>query len=334
MSEDIDRPTGHTVDAGVIGVGSMGRHHARVYSELADVNLVGVADVDESQAASVATKHGARALAMEPLLDAVDVVSVAVPTQYHYDIACECIDRGVDILVEKPFVADPDDGRELIARAERADVTVQVGHVERFNPAVMALDDVLPDLDIIAVDAKRLGPPLEREIKDSAVMDLMIHDIDILLSLVDGEVNTLSASGTRDNRYATATFTFDDGTVGTLTASRVTQEKVRELSITARQCQVNVDYTNRTIEIHRHSLPEYIEQNGDIRYRHESVVERPMIENTEPLKNELSSFVDVATTGEPPVVTAESGLRVLEIARQIDELAFATTDDRSEVTVR
>ncbi|WP_115863541.1 Gfo/Idh/MocA family protein [Halorussus litoreus] len=318
-------------NAAVVGVGSMGRHHARVYSELPDVNLVGVSDVDEETARQVAEDHGTIPMDRDALLDAADVASICVPTRFHAEVAAECIDSGVDVLVEKPFVADPARGRQLIERAEEAGVTIQVGHVERFNPAIRALSDVVADLDVIAVDARRLGPPPEgRQLDRSAVLDLMIHDIDVVLAMLDGQPENVTAQGVKDNQYAAATLSFSDGTVATLTASRVTQERVRTLAITAEECRVDVDYVDRSVEIHRHSLPEYIEDNGDVRYRHESIVERPTVETGEPLKNQLESFVAAAISDAEPVVSGEDGLRVLELARQIDE---AAADPRPEPEV-
>ena len=324
-------PTEAPVRAGVIGVGSMGRNHARVYSELPGVELVGVSDRDRQRAATVAGQYGTEPLPFEDLLDATDVASIAVPTAAHYPVATACIDAGVHALIEKPFVAEPEEGRDLIRRADEAGVTLQVGHVERFNPAVIALQDVVSDLDVIAISARRLGPPRDRAIGDSAVLDLMTHDIDVVLSLLDAEVESVEAVGVRENAHAAAHLTFDDGTVAELTASRVTQQKIRRLAVTARDCRVNVDYAGQSVDIHRHSMPEYIEADGDLRYRHESIVERPTVQNGEPLKKELASFVECATTGEEPVVTAEDGLRVLEVAQEIDDLAAAGQFETEEV---
>lgn len=307
--------------AGVIGVGSMGQYHARVYGELPGVELVGVSDVDDARAAEIADRHGTRASDMARLIDDVDVVSIAVPTAHHYTVARECIENDVHVLVEKPFVADPADGRRLVSLAEERGVTVQVGHVERFNPAVRAVSEILADHEILAIDAQRLGPPRERRIEDNAVMDLMIHDIDVLLSLVDDDVSTVNALGAEDNRYIDAQLGFENGVVSSLTASRVTQKKIRELSITARECWITVDYIDRSIEIHRHSLPEYVEGRGGVHYRHEGVVERPMVDSGEPLKEELAAFVECVRTGQEPLVTAEDGLRALRVARKIDRLA-------------
>lgn len=307
--------------AGVIGVGNMGRHHARIYSNHIDTTLIGVADADESRAIEIAEQYATRALETSDLLEAVDVASVAVPTPYHAETVRRCIDRGVDVLIEKPFVEDVAVGEELIELAADRDVTIQVGHVERFNPAFMALDGIVDDLDILAIDAERLGPPLDREFRANSIIDLMIHDIDLLGSLVDSEIVSIDAQGTTENKYATATFSFECGTIATLTASRVTQQKVRRLRLTAKSALVDVDYIDRTVEIHRQSVPEYVENNGDIRYRHESIVERPMVENGEPLRNEIDAFVSTVRNGTPPVVTAEDGLRAMELAQRIDHLA-------------
>ncbi len=312
-----------TVNVGVIGVGSMGRHHARVYRELPNTRLVGVTDVDMDAATDVASTYETTALSMDRLLNSVDGVSIAVPTNYHYDTVMQAFEKGVNVLVEKPIVDSPEKGRELIDYADRNDLVLQVGHVERFNPAIRALTDIVPDLEVLSVDARRLGPPLDREMSTTPVLDLMIHDLDILLSLFDGEATVRNASATADNQYVTSTVEFGD-VLGTLTASRVTQRKVRELSITARECQVHVDYISRSVQIHRHSLPEYIEKNGDVRYRHENIVEHPTVENGEPLKKELAAFIGAVQNGTDPIVTGEDGLAALVLANEIERAAMGT----------
>jgi len=312
---------GDPLVAGVIGVGSMGYHHARVYSELPGANLRYVADKDDSRAREVAEEYGATAVDRETLYEAVDVVSIAVPTIHHYETVRDAIDHGVHVLVEKPFVADLAKGRKLDRVAKDAGIVLQVGHIERFNPAVRVLADLVPDLKVVGVTADRLGPPVDREGEDSVVMDLMVHDIDILLSLQDSPISSLSAKA-HDDRHATAQFEFEDGSIASLTASRLTQQKVRTLSVTAISCRVTVDLIDQTVEIHRHSAPAYVESNGDVRYRHESVIERPTVENGEPLRAELESFLEAARTGRDPLVTAEDGLRALELASKIESLAL------------
>ncbi len=315
------------VAAGVIGVGTMGRHHARVYSELPGVSLVGVQDVDRAQAESVAAEYETSARSMDELLAVADVVSIAVPTAYHYKTVRRSLEAGTHVLVEKPFVEEIERGRELARLAEKRDLTLQVGHIERFNPATRVLAEIAPELDVVGVDIKRLGPPVDRDGEDSVVMDLMIHDIDILLSLVDAEIQSISATA-RDEQHANVQFQFDDQSVASLTASRRTQQKIRELSVTAASCRVNVDFIDQSVEIHRRSLPEYVETDGDIRYRHESVVERPIVENGEPLKGELEAFVEAVRTGEEPVVTADDALQALSVVEEIEASVF---DRRMEV---
>lgn len=313
---------------GVIGVGSMGQHHARVYSEMAESTLIGVSDVDEHRADEIAERYGTSGYALESLLSAVEAVSIAVPTQYHYEIAKACLEHDVNVLIEKPFVDDFDAGIELIEAADDRGLVLQVGHIERFNPAVQQLVDIVPQLDIIAVEARRLGPDPGRVIDDSVVTDLMIHDIDIISSLLNSEVDSIQAAGNANGRYAAATLRYENDIVGSLTASRTTEQKVRELHITAEERFIKMNYLDQSIEIHRQSAPEYVTDDGAVRYRHESIVERLAVDNIEPLKNELQSFLEAISTSSEPVVSGEDGLQAMQIAQDIDAIAF---DGRSDL---
>ncbi len=306
------------LEVGVVGVGSMGENHARVYEELPSADLTGIFDVDEDRATAVADEYGASPMALDDLLASVDAVSVVVPTAHHYDVATKCIDAGVATLIEKPVVEDPETGRKLQAKARDAGVPIQIGHIERFNPAVETLADLIADLSIVSFSAERLGPPPGREIEDSAVLDLMIHDIDVVCSLLGEEPTAIQSSGVADNRHATALLEFGSGTMASLTASRLTQRKVRRLEVTAEECLVELDYIDQSIDIHRHSVPEYVEANGNIRFRHESLVERPRVPTEEPLRNELATFLDAVASNETPRVTIDDGLTALEIARRIE----------------
>ncbi|MFD1588387.1 Gfo/Idh/MocA family oxidoreductase [Halorientalis brevis] len=317
--------TEQKINAGVIGVGKMGQHHARVYKEIPGVRLTGIADADDDRATQIATKYGTVPRDRDEVIDRCDVVSIAVPTRYHHEVASEAIDAGVHVLIEKPFVRDLQEGRDLVNKAREQDVRLQVGHIERFNPAVQAVTDIVTDLDVIAVDVRRLGPPVDRDSKDGVVLDLMIHDIDVLTAIMGSDISDVTAMSTRDGNHVTAQVEFANGVVGNLTASRVTQEKIRDLAVTAEDCRVNVDYENQTVQIHRHSVPEYYESDGDLRYRHESIIERPTIENGEPLREELEAFVTAVREGTEPPVSGEDGLAALQIARQIQERTI--TDD-------
>jgi len=303
--------------AGVVGVGSMGRHHARVYDELSGVDLVGVTDADESRASAVAAKYGTTARSQSALLAGADVVSIAVPTRYHEAVARDAIDAGTSLLVEKPFVTDPDVGRSLCRRATEAGVTLQVGHIERFNPAVQALQDVVSGMDVIALEARRLGPPVDRDTADGVVLDLMIHDVDLALSLVDSAVTSVSATRAHDEDHVVAQLDFENGVAADLTASRVTQEKVRELAVTATEGWVTVDYASQCLRIHRQSVPEYYDDDGSVGHRTASVTERPTVDNEEPLKRQLRSFVETHRDGGDPEVSGEDGVRAVELAQRI-----------------
>jgi len=308
------------VETGVVGVGSMGDHHARIYAELGDTELVGVTDADDQAARETAARYGTVARDWEDLLDRVDAVSIAVPTEYHYDLARDCIERGIPVLVEKPFVERSARGRELLALAEENGVPVQVGHVERFNPAVDVLRRYVQGLDVIAVSARRCNPPpAGRDIDDSAVLDLMIHDLDVLLSLVEGDVESVSSLHTRGGRYATAELQFDDDTIGQLTASRVSQRRARELTVTADDCLVHVDYDAQTVEVHE-------QPSGNHTPGEEKVVKQLAVDEDEPLKRELRSFADVVRNGGTPVVSGRDGLRVVELAQRLDEPPVAAAN--------
>lgn len=313
---------------GVIGVGSMGKHHARVYEALPEVDLVGVTDADPDRAAEIATEYGTQAYEFEDLLDQITAVSVVVPTRYHYDIASRCLKAGVDVLIEKPIANTVTEADKLIELADEYDRILQVGHIERFNPAVETLQKFVDDLNIVSIHAERLGPPPKRRIDDSAVMDLMIHDIDIVLSLLGEMPKTVSGAGVRQNRHATATLTFDSDVVANLTASRLTQKKVRKLDVVAEECLVQVDYMSKDVEIYRQSRPEYITEDTGLRYRHESIIERPVVDSVEPLANELSSYLEAVKNRSDPIVDGEDGLQALHLANRID--GFRVEDDSIE----
>jgi dTDP-4-amino-4,6-dideoxygalactose transaminase/predicted dehydrogenase len=332
-TQNLSSMTAHQIEAGVVGVGRMGTNHARVYKELPEVDLVGVADADPSRAEETAETYGTHPMDTGDLFDDVDVASIAVPPRFHYDVATDAIDAGVDLLIEKPFVTDVSNGRALIERAAANDVTLQVGHIERFNPVVEVLQDILPDLDVIAVTARRLGPPVDRDTNDDVVMDLMIHDIDVVLALLEEDLVSVTATGARNGRHATAQLNFENDVVGTLTASRVTQKKIRDFTITARECLVTVDFIDQSVEIHRHSSPEHVTDDEGYRFRNESVIERPMVESGEPLRRELSSFVDAVSNDVTPEVTAEDGLTAMQLARQISALATTTEQPAGRLDV-
>ncbi|WP_146418014.1 Gfo/Idh/MocA family protein [Haloarcula hispanica] len=323
---------GETLDVGVVGVGAMGRHHARVYNELSGATLIGVADANADRAKQIADKNEVRACDSADLCKQADAVSIAVPTRYHAEVARQCIDAGTGMLIEKPLVVKTATGRDLIDAADAEDVTLQVGHIERFNPVTEVLEEILADIDVISVSAKRLGPSVDRTVEDSAVTDLMIHDIDLICHLLPSAVSDIQVSGAAQGRYATATLEFSSGVIGSLTASRVTEKKIRQFKITAESCYVTADFIDQSLEVHRQSVPEYVATDNEVRYRHESIVEKPAVRTGEPLKRELESFLDAVQTNSQPRVTGEDGIRAVELAQTIDRKAFDAGSSEGEFT--
>ncbi|MFB1065122.1 Gfo/Idh/MocA family oxidoreductase [Natrinema sp. H-ect4] len=328
-----DRTTDGTTDeqirAGVIGVGSMGENHARIYAELPRVELVGVTDHDDGIARRVANEYGTEPVDLETLCERCDLVTVAVPTHAHYETVSACLEAGVNVLVEKPIAETVEQGQKLAELAREAGLILQVGHIERFNPAVQTVEELIDELDVISIEAHRLGPPIDRTAPGNVVFDLMVHDVDVVGSILDEKPHSVAAMGAENGQYATATIEYDD-VIATVTASRVTQKKVRKLTVTARECLVEVDYLEQSVLIHRDSYPEYLTDDGQSRYRHESVVERPRVDTGEPLRNELESFVEAVRTGTEPEVTAEDGIQALETVQLIDRLAMGATDETDD----
>ncbi|QLK26708.1 Gfo/Idh/MocA family oxidoreductase [Natrinema zhouii] len=331
MSTDYrtDETSDEQIRAGVIGVGSMGENHARIYAELPRVELAGVTDHDDGIARRVADKYETEPLDLETLCERCDVLTVAVPTRAHYEMVSTCLEADVNVLVEKPIAETVEQGQQLAEQAREAGLVLQVGHIERFNPAVQTVEELIDDLDVIGIEAERLGPPIDRTTSDNVIHDLMVHDVDVVGSILDDTPHSVTAMGTENGQYATATIEYDD-VVATVTASRVTQKKVRKLTVTARECLVEVDYLEQSVLIHRDSYPEYLTDDGQSRYRHESVVERPRVDTGEPLRNELESFVEAVRTGSEPEVTAEDGIHALETAQLIDRLAMGPPDETDD----
>lgn len=312
--------------AGVIGVGKMGAHHARVYASFAGrCRLEAVYDPDTDRALAVAEQFGARAAtSVEDLLAIVDVVSVASPTRLHCAHALTAIERGVDVLVEKPAAATVEDARALERAAAHAGSgpIVQVGHIEHFNPAVRELRKLLAVEDVIAIEMQRLGPHDPRGDDIDVVQDLMLHDVHVLLSLVGAPLADVQAVGRPAHMgdpaldYCVANFVFDNGVIATLSASRVTEEKIRRLTASTRSAHVTVDYNQRTIAVNR--LARLRDDHRTSRtYRQESLVERVFVPIEEPLVAQLGSFLACAAERREPEVSLADGVRCLEVVEAV-----------------
>ena len=314
------------VRAAVVGAGHMGAYHALAYGELADVDLVGVVDIDGDRARTVARHHETQAFTdHRALIGRTDVVSVAVPTEEHFHVARDLLESGVSVLVEKPMTPTLEEARELFRVAQRAGAVLQVGHVERFNGAVQELRRIV-DRPIL-IESRRLGPFVPRVRKDTVVMHLMIHDLDIVLTLAGSRPRRLTAFGTTVHSEATdvasVQIVFESGVIAGITASRATEEKIRTLSITQPDCYILLDYTDQDIQIHRRAAQEYLVNRESIRYRQASFVEHLFVRKDNPLKLEILHLIRTVRdlrAGTTPVPGEENDLRSLAVALTIERM--------------
>jgi len=312
----------------------MGQYHARVYAELWDVDFVGVVDIDLDRAAIVAAQYDTIAFAdHRDLLGKVDVVSVVVPTEQHFAVARDLLEAGVGVLVEKPMTPTLEEARALFALARERGTVLHVGHVERFNGAVQELKKIVENP--ILIESRRLGPFSPRVQKDTVVMDLMIHDIDIVLNLVDSaprKINAFGACAVSDVAdVANVQIAFDSGAIATITASRATEEKIRTLAITQPGAYIVLDYLVQDIQIHRRAAQEWTPARESIRYRQASFVEHLFVHKDNPLKLEilhLMRAVEQARAGERVDLAESDNLRSLAMALELERMI---RDGRSEV---
>ncbi|WP_430686014.1 Gfo/Idh/MocA family oxidoreductase [Leptolyngbya sp. AN02str] len=319
------------IRVGVIGVGNMGQHHTRVLSLLKDVELVGVSDVNVERGLDTAGKYRVRFFEdYHELIERVDAVCIAVPTRLHHPVGMACLQAGVHVLIEKPIAASIAEAESLVNAAAETNCILQVGHIERFNPAFQELSKVLKTEEILALEAHRMSPYSMRANDVSVVLDLMIHDIDLLLELAGSHVVRLSASGSRASDsgyldYVTATLGFANGIVATLTASKVTHRKIRRISAHCRNSLTEADFLNNEILIHRQTTANCRTDYGQVLYRQDGLIEKVYTSNIEPLHAELEHFVTCVRGGNPPSVGGEQALKALRLASLIEQMALDGT---------
>lgn len=318
------------ITIGVVGVGHLGALHAKMLAGARNARLVSVFDTNGEKAAAVAAEQGCGcARSVEELLDAVDAVSIAVPTSLHFDIAAEAIRRGRHVFLEKPITRTVDEARALNALAREHGVMIQVGHIERFNPAIVALDryNIAP----VFVESHRLAQFNPRGTDVAVVLDLMIHDIDIILSLVGSEVVKIDANGTavvsETADIANARLQFRNGAVANITASRISQNRMRKMRLFQKNAYISIDFLQGTSEVFRivdadaadASEPTYMLGSIDQGAVKRTIVyeQPPVPQDHNPLRHELQLFVDAVRTGTKPVVDGLAGQHALEVAEQI-----------------
>ncbi|HEY6367697.1 MAG TPA: Gfo/Idh/MocA family oxidoreductase [Candidatus Binatia bacterium] len=296
----------------VVGVGYLGKFHAEKYADSEKATLVAVVDIDRSKAESVASQLGVAAFSdYRELLGRVRCVSVAVPTRSHYQVASDFLKGGVDVLVEKPIASDIQDGRELVDLASAKGRILQVGHLERFNPAIRRLESVIQQPRF--VECHRLAPFVERGTDVDVVLDLMIHDIDVIASLVRSAVERVEAVGvavlTDKPDIANARITFSNGCIANVTASRVSVKRERKIRFFQPDAYLSIDYDQRRAQIF-HKPPS---GGGWTDIRAETIE----IKEADALADEIDSFLDCVRTRALPLVSGVEGLRALEIASMI-----------------
>lgn len=304
----------------VIGVGYLGKFHAEKYASLPACRLEAVVDTDLDAAASVAERLGVPALPdYRGLLGRIDAVSIVVPTSLHYRVAKDFLEAGADVLVEKPITVTVEEADDLIRLAEDRDRILMVGHLERFNAAILGLN--LQDDKPLFIESHRLAPFNPRANDVSVVLDLMIHDIDIILDIVDAEVDRIDAKGvavlTNDTDIANARIVFRNGCVANVTASRVSLKVERKMRLFMPSAYFSVDFQNRVLTCHRKGDKEMFPGIPEI------LSEESVFESGDALKEEIRHFVDCVRTRGEPLVSGHAGRRALATATEISRLLKA-----------
>lgn len=305
------------IRAGIVGAGSIGRNHARIYSELAGVDFTAVLDTNPDAARAISEQYGVKVTAtLEEFIDLVDVATVATPTPGHYEVGKFLLTRGKHLLIEKPITETPEQAQELVKLAQKNLLVLQVGHIERFNPVLGALEKRLTRPRFI--EAHRLSPYPFRSVEIGVILDLMIHDLEIILHLVRSPVKSIDAVGvpvlSKGEDIANARIRFENGCVANITASRISPEKTRKIRVFQKDAYLSLDYQNQTGE-----MDQLI--NGKI------IRKAVEINKDEPLKSELKSFVECSRTGIQPVVSGSEAAAALALAIEITELAKSVTGE-------
>ena len=301
----------------VIGVGYLGRFHAQKYSELKNSKLLAVVDKEFESAQKVATEVACDACTeYHELLGKVDAVSIVVPTDLHYKIAADFLKHKTHVLVEKPITTTTEQADELIDLAKSNNCILQVGHLERFNPAIVAIEQEISDIRFI--ESHRLAPYNPRGTEVSVILDLMIHDIDIILDLVNSEVKSIDASGTpvlsNDFDIANARIVFNNGCVANVTASRVSTKTDRKMRIFKNDAYISVDFQNR-------ELATYKKGDGEMYPGVPNIdIQKDTFEKSDALKAEIEHFLNCIETNRTPKVTGQDAKRALSTAIQISDL--------------
>lgn len=307
------------IKVGLVGVGNMGVNHCRVLNMMKHIDFIGVYDTNMENSQHIADKYNVTAYASyEQLLSDIEAVIIAAPTAYHYVLTKQAIECNKHALVEKPFVTSLTEAKKLKKLLKHSQLIIQVGHIERFNPAIEQLDRIVRRDEIINIEARRLGS-VQRTMGMDVVLDLMIHDIDIVLSLVDSPLKSISSSGaspdsTGQPDVCMALLTFENGVIANLVANRISQEKIRTLSVTEKDRVIYINYMTRELYAH---LKTKASLDSNLAYRTESVVEKIMVSYNEPLYVEINHFIECIRNGSDPKIGVRGAMLALEVAYKI-----------------
>ena len=318
---------------GVIGVGHLGRFHTKIYSQLEDSELVGVFDLDQEKAARVAEEFGTKSFSqLEQLLKQIEAASLVVPTSSHFEVGKRVLQHGIHLLIEKPISQTTEQAEKLIELAQEKNLSLQVGHIERYNPAFLAIENLA--LSPRFIESHRLAQFNPRGTDVAVILDLMIHDIDLILNLVKSQVREIQAAGTsvitESDDIANARLTFENGAVANITTSRISANNMRKIRIFQKNSYISLDLLRKEVEVYR--LVDIDDQSlkddksstiiGKISAEQLGktiLYEKPKVEDKDMLTLEISSFLDAVKNGKRPKVSGEDGKRALEVALWIAE---------------
>jgi predicted dehydrogenase len=317
-----------SIQIGIVGCGHLGSLHAKMLSTIESVRFVGVYDLDHQKSESVAREHGVEAFeTLDQLFSEIEAVVIASTTKSHYEIAREALERNLHVFIEKPMTETPEQAKALVDLAEKRKLVLQVGHIERFNPAIVALDHVR--LEPLFIESHRLAQFNPRGADVAVVLDLMIHDIDLILSLVHSPVTRIDANGVAvvsdSLDIANARLQFENGCVANVTASRISQNKMRKMRLFQKNAYISIDFSQGLAEVFRlvdegdagvkpTMMLGKIEQGTRKRV---IVYEQPEVKEINALKYELELFAKAIQTHSDPPVTGHDGLQALEVAEAI-----------------
>ncbi len=315
------RKNGDKVKIGVVGVGRMGTYHANVLSTMnQEIDFAGVYDIDEVRSHFIAEKYNTYTYSsMEDLLNEVDAICIAVPTKLHYEVARKALAADVHTLVEKPLSSTIEEASGLVKTAKERNLMFQVGHVERFKGAVVELRKIVESPYL--VEARRLSPWIEKDWDTGVVLDLMIHDIDIVLSLIKSEVSSIDCMGSRLRSgfedIASAVLQFENGAIANITSSRLSETRIRTMSVSQDKAFITLDFESQDINIYRGASASFFVSQSEITYKQESFVERVKVQKENALKEELLHFIDCILGRTDPIVSGEDDIKTLDITLRI-----------------